>query len=226
MHQAKFVNDIDYAGEICLLESSIERAQVQLYLTVEPAASMGLLINTSKIEYMTLNCLGNQKLKVRSEALNKGKRLPPTTIHGSQQCQRLQASEGSCLQFWSLDKIWYSQAVPLGLFRSCLFALLYDCETWIMTKNMSAKLNAFATSYYRIMLNTIDLEKVSKLRIYDLTDIILMLQTVMSSQLKFFGHILRFEKDKPADIYSLQMMIRMISGMPGKSDGGQNANGV
>ena len=54
MHQAKFVNDIDYAGEICLLESSIERTQVQLSLTVEPAASMGLLINTSKIEYMTL----------------------------------------------------------------------------------------------------------------------------------------------------------------------------
>ena len=41
MHQAKFVNDIDYAGEICLLESSIERAQVQLSLTAEPAASIG-----------------------------------------------------------------------------------------------------------------------------------------------------------------------------------------
>ncbi|CAH3185753.1 unnamed protein product [Porites lobata] len=113
MHQAKFVNDIDYAGEICLLESSIERAQVQLSLTAEPAASFGLLINTSKTEYMYLNCPGNQKLK-----------------------------------------------------------------------------------------------------------------TVMSNQLKFFGHILRFEKDKPADFYTLQMMIMMISGMPGKSDGGQNANGV
>ena len=43
-----------------------------------------------------------------------------------------------------------------------------------MNKDMSGKLNAFATSYYRIMLNTIGLEKVSKLRIYDLTDIILM----------------------------------------------------
>ena len=83
MHQEQFVNDIDYAGEICLLESSIERAQVQLSLTAEPAASMGVLINTSKTEYMSLNCPGNQKLKVRSEALNKGKRLPLTTIHGS-----------------------------------------------------------------------------------------------------------------------------------------------
>ena len=44
-----------------------------------------------------------------------------------------------------------------------------------MTKDMSAKLNAFATSYYRIMLNTIVVEEVSKVRIYDLTDTILML---------------------------------------------------
>lgn len=63
MHQAKFVNDIDYAGEICLLQSSIERGQVQLSLTAKPAASMGLLINTSKTEYMSLNCPGNQKAK-------------------------------------------------------------------------------------------------------------------------------------------------------------------
>ena len=42
----------------------------------------------------------------------------------------------------------------------------------------------------------------------------------MSSQLKFFGHFLRFEKDKPADIDTLQMMIMMISGKPEKSDGG------
>lgn len=221
MHQAKFVNDIDYAGEICLLESSIERAQVQLSLTAEPAASMGLLINTSKTEYMSLNCPGNQKLKVRSEALNQGKRLPLTTIHGSWQWQRLQAPEGSCL-----NCILEPPENLVFTSNTCLFVLLYDCETWIMTKDMNAKLNAFATSYYRIMLNTIGLEKVSKVRIYDLTDTILMLQTVMSSQLKFFGHILRFEKDKPADIYTLQMMIMMISGMPGKSDGGQNANGV
>ena len=83
MYVCMYINDIDCAGEICLLEYSIERAQVQLSFTVEPASSMGLLINTSKAEYMSLNCPGNQKLRVRSEALNKGKRLPLTAIHGS-----------------------------------------------------------------------------------------------------------------------------------------------
>ena len=46
------------------LEPPIEGDQVQLSLTVEPGASMGLLINTSKTEYMTFNCPGNKKLKV------------------------------------------------------------------------------------------------------------------------------------------------------------------
>ena len=46
------------------LEPPIQGDQVQLSLTVEPGASMGLLINTSKTEYMTFNCPGNKKLKV------------------------------------------------------------------------------------------------------------------------------------------------------------------
>ena len=45
------------------LEPPIEGAQVQLTLTVEPGPSMGVLINTRKTEYMTLNCPGNKKLK-------------------------------------------------------------------------------------------------------------------------------------------------------------------
>ena len=60
--------------------------------------------------------------------------------------------------FWSLSKICYLQTIPsdlkLRLFRTtCLSILLYGCQTWIITKDMSEKLNAFAMSCYRIMLN-------------------------------------------------------------------------
>ena len=53
----------DFASDIRLLESSlIVRAQVQLSLAVESAASVELLINKGKKirEYMTLNCPENQ----------------------------------------------------------------------------------------------------------------------------------------------------------------------
>ena len=45
------------------------------------------------------------------------------------------------------------------------------CETRIITKDMAAKLNAFVTSCYRIMLNIKCLHKVSNHRVYDLNGI-------------------------------------------------------
>ena len=45
------------------------------------------------------------------------------------------------------------------------------CETWIITKDMAAKLSAFATSCCRIMLNIKCLHKVSNHRVYDLNGI-------------------------------------------------------
>ena len=61
----------------------------------------------------------------------------------------------------------------------------------------------FATSWYRIMLNIKRLEKVSNDRIYDHISTSPLLSTVILRQLKFFSHILRMEKDEPANIYAL-----------------------
>jgi len=61
-YPAKHLNDLDFADDISLLESSIARAQVQLTHSIEASASVGLTINTVKTEYMTLNCTENQNL--------------------------------------------------------------------------------------------------------------------------------------------------------------------
>ena len=70
---------------------------------------------------------------------------------------------------WGLDN-WYSQSIPLDLklrlFRTTC-VLLHVCEVWIIIKDMGAKLNAFTTSCYRIMLNIKRLNKLSNDRIYD-----------------------------------------------------------
>jgi len=50
------MNDLEFTDDICLLDSSIERAQVQLTHSIEAAASVGLMINTGKTKYMALNC--------------------------------------------------------------------------------------------------------------------------------------------------------------------------
>ena len=49
-HPAKSLNDLDFADDIALLESSISRAQAQLIKTAEAAADLGLVISAPKTE--------------------------------------------------------------------------------------------------------------------------------------------------------------------------------
>jgi len=90
--------------------------------------------------------------------------------------------------FWSLKTIWRSKDISLTLkiqvFHStCLSILLYDCETWSLTKVMSNRLDSFATSCYRYILGFKRIDRI-------MNDIILeqvaqrpLLQTVKERQL-------------------------------------------
>ena len=50
------LNDLDFADDIALLESSISSAQDQLTRTAAAAECLGLIISIPKTEYMTINC--------------------------------------------------------------------------------------------------------------------------------------------------------------------------
>ena len=58
------LNDLDFADDICLLESSVPRAQDQLTATAKAAEAVGLQISVSKTEYMTANIPGGHRLTV------------------------------------------------------------------------------------------------------------------------------------------------------------------
>ena len=51
-HPAKSLNDLDFADDIALLESSISQAHAQLSKTAEAAADLGLVISAPKTEYV------------------------------------------------------------------------------------------------------------------------------------------------------------------------------
>ncbi len=50
-HPAKFINDLDFADDIALLESSIPRAEQQLNTPSSEAYEVELEINLDKTEY-------------------------------------------------------------------------------------------------------------------------------------------------------------------------------
>ena len=105
--------------------------------------------------------------------------------------------------FWKLERLWRSAGTPITtkvkLFKAlCVTVLLYGCESWVITKDMENRINSFATSCYRIMLNIKRLDRVPNDRIYEMTESKPLIEQVRMRQLRFLGHILRMPEDEPA----------------------------
>ena len=65
------------------------------------------------------------------------------------------------------------------------------------------KINAFATSCYRVMLNIKRIDHVLNTTVYSMTNTVPLIHLVRHRQLKFLGHILRMSKEEPARRYAL-----------------------
>ena len=86
---------------------------------------------------------------------------------------------------------------------TCVTILLYGCESWVISQDMENKINAFATSCYRVMLNIKRIDHVLNTTVYSMTNTVPLIHLVRHRQLKFLGHILRMSKEEPARRYAL-----------------------
>ena len=68
-HPGKMLNDLDFADDITLLESSIPSAQAQLNRTAAAAEQLGLIISVPKTEDMTINCNSQPTLQVYGQPI-------------------------------------------------------------------------------------------------------------------------------------------------------------
>ena len=87
--------------------------------------------------------------------------------------------------------------------------LLYGCESWVISGKIENKMNVFAASCCRIVLNIKQLDCVSNERIlsYDKHPCTTHAQPLINSerqrQLRFFGHILRMPDEESCRRYTL-----------------------
>ena len=158
-HPVKILNDLDFADDIFLLESSIPSAQAQLTRTAAAAEQLGLIISVPKTEYMTINCNPQPPLQVYGQPMKhvlNFKYLGSMMASGVSDQSRRRAL--AWVTFWKLEKIWRSPSISIStkikLFNTtCVTVLLYGCESWVISGDMENKINLFAISCYRIMLN-------------------------------------------------------------------------
>ncbi len=208
-YPAKLLNDLDFADDIALLESTIPRAQAQLSRTASAAEDIGLIISIPKTEYMTSNCDPLPTLQVYDSPINHVsdfRYLGSMVASSSSDLKRRKALAWTA--FWKLEQLWRSPSIPITtkvrLFdTTCVTVLLYGCESWVISKDMESKINAFATSCYRIMLNIKHTDHVTNATIYTMTNTNPLVERVRIRQLKFLGHILRMPDDEPVKLYAL-----------------------
>ena len=206
---AKVLNDLDFADDIALLESSILRAQEQLSRTAEAAKDLGLIISVAKTEYMTINCNPQPPLQVYGESIshvNDFRYLGCMMASSTNDLTRRKALAWSA--FWKLERLWRSHVIPIEtkirLFNTtCVTVLLYGCESWVISSNMESKINAFATSCYRIMLDIKRTDHIPNTQVYATTKTEPLIHRVRLRQLKFLGHVLRMPEDEPCRRYAL-----------------------
>ena len=112
-YPAKHLNDLDFADDIALLESSIPRAQSQLTRTANAAADHGLIISAPKTEYMTVNCHPQPPLQVYNKSINHVFRYLGAMMASS--LSDLRRRKGLAWSaFWKLQRLWKSQSVSIA----------------------------------------------------------------------------------------------------------------
>ena len=183
-YPAKSLNDLDFADDIALLESSIPQAQVQLSRTAEAAADLGLIISAPKTEYMTVNCNPHPALQVYGDSISHARdfRYLGSMMASGRSDLKRRKSLAWCA-FWKLERIWKSPQIPIEtkvrLFSTtCVTILLYGSESWVISQDMENEINAFGTSCYRIMLSIRRIDHIPNTTIYSMTDTVPFLHLV------------------------------------------------
>ena len=205
------LSDLDFADDIALFDDSIASAVSHVERLEAEASSVGLRINYGKTKAKMININNVQDtLEVGDneiEVVNDFKYLGSTIL--SSMTDFLKRRGMAWSNFWRLHKVWKSNKLPLQLKLRLLDALimsvlLYGSETWIVTKTMSDKINAFGTSCYRILLGIKRTDRVRNSVVLQAVNRKDLCCTVHRRQLKTLGHWLRKE-DSVVQRYALYL---------------------
>ena len=127
-HPAIYLNDLDFADDIALLESSMTNAQAQLSRTAAAAEHLGLVISVPKTEYMTVNCSPQPPLEVYEQPI---KHVPDFRYLGSMMASSIndltRRKALAWTAFWKLEKIWRSSTISIATKVSSSMSPVSQC---------------------------------------------------------------------------------------------------
>ena len=198
------IADLAYADDIALLNSSLELAENLLHSVEKSAAEVGLYLNAPKTKILTSNI----DIKGNVNSLNG------EVISHIEDFKYLGAYIPSCIHdfnarkalAWSatnkLCRIWKSSInrdLKIKFFRACVESiLLYNAETWTVTKAMEKKIDGLYTKLLRRVLNFSWRDHVSNNNLYG--DLPSLSSTIRQRRLRFAGHCSRATNQPVTDL--------------------------
>ena len=151
-HRGLRLTDLDYADDLALTADQLCDAQDLLTSLKNAAARVGLLLNTKKTEYLTIN-EEESHLPICSKDGTQLKEVSDFRYLGSYVADTKKDFSTRKGQAWSacnkLHNIWQSsiaKSTKLAFFRACVESiLLYGAETWTMKKELQDRLDGTYT---------------------------------------------------------------------------------
>ena len=186
------IADLAYADDIALLNSSLQLAENLLHCVEKSAAQVGLYLNAPKTKILTNNINVDYNIKSISGA----------EISQVNDFKYLGAHVPNCMNdfnsrkslAWSsvnkLERIWksnISRDLKIKFFRACVESILiYNSETWTITRAMETKIDGLYTKLLRRVLNISWRDHVSNKDLYG--NLPLLSTTIRQHRMRFAGH--------------------------------------
>ena len=193
------VTDLDFADDIALVTNEIQQAKELLKLVETEAANVGLHVNAKKTEVMMFN--QDQPNDMKSISGGKIKEVKNFKYLGGWMESSEKDIQHRKALAWTachkLKSIWSSslkKEIKIRLFLCTVESvLLYNSNTWTLTKQMEKSLNGTYTRMLRMVLNVSWKQHMTNKQLYGslprITDKIAM------QRLRLAGHCIRHPEE-------------------------------
>lgn len=152
------ITDLDFADDIALLSNEIHQAKELLKQVETEAAKVGLHVNAKKTEVMRFNQVQNDITSISGGKIKEVENFK--YLGGWMESSEKDVQARKALAWVACHKlrsIWSSKlkkSIKIRLFLTTVESvLLYNCNTWTLTKNMEKSLDGTYTRMLRMVLN-------------------------------------------------------------------------
>ncbi|XP_047033011.1 uncharacterized protein LOC124639612 [Helicoverpa zea] len=198
------LEDLDYADDLCLLSHTRTDMQAKLDDLQREAMETGLKINTRKTQEMRCGVTCSLPLLIGTEGVERVHKFTylgsvVSETGGTEEDITSRIAKGRAT-FAQLRPVWQSRKltrrVKLKIFRSNVkTVLLYGCETWKATKDISRKLQVFVNRCLRRILGIYWPEKISNIELWERCGETPIDQQIKRRKWNWIGHTLRRDPD-------------------------------